>query len=116
MNIDVQTQGFSLTTAIEQHVRAQIQSQLDKLSDHVVSVDVFLRDINGPRGGLDKKVLMRTRLRSQPMLATEQTRSDLYDAIVAAARQTRRAVKRSVRKRKHLEKQAIRELNRMTVC
>ncbi len=113
MNIQLHTQGFDLTPAIESHTRKQLSFHLANFARHVVSVDVFLRDINGPKGGPDKKVLIRARLASRMTIAIERTRSNLYAAVSSAARQTKRTVKRSLNKQRRMEKLALRTLNRL---
>jgi ribosomal subunit interface protein len=110
MNIQLQVQGFEMTPAIDAHVRRQIDFNLANFQSHVISVDVYLRDINGPKGGEDKKALVCIRLASRIMVKVERTRQDLYVAISLAARQAKRAVKRSLSKHRHMEKLALREL------
>ena len=55
MNVNIQTQGFALTPSIGSRVHERINSALDRYGQDVVSIDVFLRDINGPKGGEDKQ-------------------------------------------------------------
>lgn len=110
MNIQLQVQGFELTPAIDAHVRRQIHFNLASFETHVISVDVYLRDINGPKGGSDMKALVCIRLASRIVVKVERTRADLYAAMSLAARQAKRAVKRSLSKHRHMEKLALREL------
>ena len=113
MNILLHTQGFDLTPAIEAHARKQLHLHLANFSSYIVSIDVFLRDINGPKGGTDMKVLIRANLETRNTVTVENTRADLYDAISIATRQTKRAVRRSVSKHRRMEKFALRKLNRV---
>jgi ribosome-associated translation inhibitor RaiA len=113
MNILLHTQGFDLTPAIEAHARKQLHLHLANFSSYIVSIDVFLRDINGPKGGTDMKVLIRANLETRNTVTVENTRADLYDAISIATRQTKRAVRRSVSKHRRMEKFALRKLNRL---
>ena len=113
MNINLQAKDFELTPSIEAHVLKQLRLHLSNFAAHIVAVDVFLRDINGPKGGPDKKVLICTQLGTRAKVTVERTRTDLYVAVSCAVRQTKRAVRRSFRKRRHLEKLTLRELQRM---
>ena len=110
MNIAIRTQGFELTRAINRFACSQLESALKSYSDMVVSVDVFMKDINGPKGGEDKQVLVRTRLRTGQVIAIECTRANLYNAIAATTRRSKRSVRRALRKLRRIEKLRIREL------
>lgn len=112
MNIQLQTQGFDLTDAIDLHARSQLHFHLAAFNSDVISVDIFLRDINGPKGGPDKKALIRVQLTSRMTVTVERTRSDLYVALTDAARQTKRAVRRSLSRHRRMERLALRDLNR----
>lgn len=114
MNTHIHTQGFELTSAIEQHTQTQLQFHLANFSAHIVAADVFLRDINGPKGGPDKKVLIRVQLRSKITVTIERTRSNLYTAVSTAARQAKRAVRRNLNKHRRMERFALREMGRVT--
>lgn len=111
MKINLESQGFELTTAIRAHVHKQLNFNLANFASHIISVDVFLRDINGPKGGADMKALLHVKLGSsgQP-IKVESTRSDLYASITLATRQAKRAVKRTLSKQRHMEKLALRHL------
>lgn len=110
MRIYLQTQGFELTAEIDAHVRKQLARNLAKSKQHIIAVDVFLGDINGPRGGADKKVLVCVQMTSRLAVRLEAVHADLYAAIALASRKAKRAVKRTVRRHKRIEKSDLREL------
>ena len=114
MRIYIQTQGFELTAAIDQYVRRQLSSKLAGAEDSVVAVDVFLEDMNGPKGGIDKKALVCVQLVSRLAVRFEAVHDDLYRAIGVAARKTRQNVKRALRKHKRLNKAELREFRQYT--
>ena len=98
MDIKISAQGLRLDTSTDAFVHEHLHSALQRFEDQVVSVDAFLKDINGPKGGIDKQVLVRIRLRNRQVIATEITRADFRAAIVVAARKAKRAVRRSLKK------------------
>jgi len=114
MNIQLHTQGFELTDAINAHVRRQINFNLVNFEGHIVSVDVFLSDINGPKGGPDKKALVCVHLDSRSTVTVERTRADLYAAITLVSRQAKRTVTRALNKHRRMEKGALRELRQLS--
>jgi putative sigma-54 modulation protein len=113
MNIRLQTQGFDVTPAIDAHARNEVARNLANARDHVTAVDVFLSDINGPRGGEDKKALIRIQLASRLVVKVEKVSADLYVALSVAARRARHTVKRTLRKHKRIERSALRQLRQL---
>jgi putative sigma-54 modulation protein len=110
MRTYIQTQGFELTAEIDAHVRKQLARNLARSEQNIVAVDVFLGDVNGPKGGEDKKALVCVQLTSRLAVRLEAVHADLYAAIALASRKAKRAVKRTVRKHKRIEKSGLREL------
>jgi ribosomal subunit interface protein len=110
MRIFLQTQGFELTPEIDAHVRKQMNRSLARAEQHIITVDVFLGDINGPKGGVDKKALVCVQLASRLAVRLEAVHADLYSAIALASRKAKRAVRRTVRKHKRVEKADLRML------
>lgn len=110
MNITTATQGFELNGAIDAFVRNRLYAALKRLSVHVIAIDVFARDTNGPRGGVDKQVLMRVQLPNRQQVVIETAHENLYAAIEKGAKRTKRAVRRHLRKARHIEKQRLSDL------
>lgn len=98
MNIRINSQGFSLTTAIANNVHERLSRAFQRFADDIVAVDVYLKDINGPRGGADKQASVRVKLRNQITVFVDSVRDNLYAAIGDASRRAKRAVKRSIKK------------------
>lgn len=110
MDIRLQTQGFDLTPAIDAHVRKELAQNFLNIRDGITAVDVFLSDINGPRGGEDKKALVRIQLASRLVVSIEKVHADLYIAMSKAARCASHTVKRKLRKQKRIQKTTLRKL------
>jgi ribosomal subunit interface protein len=104
MNVRIQTQGFSLTPAIGAWVHEQMRSAVSRYADEIIGVDVFLRDLNGPRGGHDKQAVVRLHLRHNAPMAVTSTYDDLYRAIDDAARRAGRTVRKSVKRKRRIER------------
>lgn len=108
MNIIINAQGFEMTRAIDAAVRTQFDAALRRLSERIDSIDVYLSDVNGPRGGRDKRIVARIRLFGRDAFAVESTRSDLYEAIGVCASRAKRVVRRGVRKERRVERFSLR--------
>ena len=110
MNITTMTQGFELSDAIRAFVRNRLHVALKRLSVHVIAIDVFAKDMNGPKGGVDKQVLIRVQLPNRQQLVIQTAHENLYAAIEKGAKRTKRAVRRHLRKSRQIDKQRLSDL------
>ncbi len=110
MNINVKAHVFQLTPALEANVRGHLERALDRFDENVVSVDVSLKDVNGPRGGADKQVFVLISLQQGRLVPVEAVHANMYTAIRRSADRARRAVKRALNKHRRINKRALRRL------
>lgn len=94
MHIDIHTQGFSLTPGLRQYVEKRMAYALSHGDESIMRLNVRLSDINGPRGGDDKRCLIEARLKQAPAVVIEDVEADLYVAIDRAAERAGRALAR----------------------
>ena len=94
MQIDIQTRQFSLTNALRNHAERRLRFALTCCDDHIQQVVMRLSDINGPRGGADKRCHLRVVLTGLPDVVVEDTEADLYVAIDRATGRAGRTVGR----------------------
>lgn len=98
MNINLIAHGLRIDAGTDAFVRKQVHSALRRFDNQVFSVDAYLKDINGPKGGIDKQVLVRVRLQNGRVITAEVARARLRAAVVICLRKARRAVRRSLKK------------------
>ena len=94
MKIGIQCRGFSLTSAIAGRVRKRLDFILGRGFNRLRRVDVTLSDLNGPRGGVDKRCQIKLSLDGLRPVIIEDVQSDLYMAIDRAAGRASRTVLR----------------------
>ena len=92
--LSIQSRGFTLTTALKQRVRERIGLILGNMGHPVMNVDVRLSDINGPRGGIDKKCQIHIRLSGYQSVTVTDIQHDMYYAIDRAASRATRTMRR----------------------
>jgi ribosome-associated translation inhibitor RaiA len=92
MQIVIQTRGFPLTEALENRVRTRLRFNISRLAGRVRRVIVRLSDINGPRGGVDKRCLIEVRLDGLSTVVIEDVQTDMYTAIDRATARAARTV------------------------
>ena len=102
MRIDIHTNGFELTDGLREHTVRRLQFALSWASYDVRKVIVRLSDINGPRGGNDKRCSIQIPLPRTADIVIEDTEADLYVAIDRAVDRAERSVARRLeRQREH---------------
>ena len=94
MRIDIQTRGFNLTDGLRAHTERRLHFALGWARHDVRKAVVRLYDINGPRGGSDKRCQILNQLPRTQDVVIEDTESDLYVAIDRAAARAGQALDR----------------------
>ncbi len=96
MTVDITAREIPVTPAIAAHVSRRVGFALGRFAPRLGRVAVRLADVNGPRGGADKRCrIMVTLGRGGPVVVEEQD-ADLYAAVDAATGRAGRAVARSL--------------------
>ena len=96
MQIDIQSRGFTLTDALLGYAKRRLHFAMSKCSDQINRVVIRLSDINGPRGGADKRCHVQVVMTGMPDVVVEDTEVNLYDAIDRAIDRTSRTVGRKI--------------------
>lgn len=94
MHFDIRAHGFDLTDGLREHAERRLIYALDWAHHDVSKVSVRMSDINGPRGGNDKRCQVRISLPRVREVVVEKTDADLYVAIDRAIERTERTVAR----------------------
>lgn len=103
----IHSQGIDISRHNERVIRNQIHRALGRFSTHVRMVSVHIKDVNGPRGGPDTSVIVRTRLRGRVELSASARRSRLLAASSSAVQRTRRQVKRAIRRQQSFSRMSF---------
>lgn len=101
MQTDIQSKGFTLTDGLRDYLMKRLAYGLSHGDGHITRVTVRLSDINGPRGGADKRCFIEVKLKGTSAVVVEDTEADLYVAIDRATERAGRSmVRRLARQRK----------------
>ena len=96
MRIVIQAYGFVLTEALKTYTEQRLAATLGWAGYRMRKLAVSLSDINGPRGGIDKRCKIQVQLDGGREVVIEDTEADLYVAIDRAANRADRAMVRRV--------------------
>lgn len=79
-------QGVSMSPALEEHIKKQLQSVERRFGERLTRIEVYLTDVNGPKGGLNKQCKLEARPRGGDPLMAELLHEDAYDAVTGAVK------------------------------
>lgn len=99
MHIEIQARGFDLTDGLREHTERRLNFSLSWAVHDVSKISVRLQDINGPRGGEDKRCRVQVVFPGARDVVIEDTEADLYVAIDRAVDRAERSVARRLGKR-----------------
>lgn len=96
MNMDIQGVNLDLTDAIIEHTQRRVSAALDQHADDVQRVEVRLRDLNGPKGGVDMQCDISVKLSTGDEVLIKKTEADLYSVVSHAADSLKVSVNRKL--------------------
>lgn len=92
--------GATLDPEDRDTIARKLGRRLGKFVSSIERVSVRLSDVNGPKGGVDHKVLIKVVLSGLPSVVVERRESSLQRAANDAIATTAQAVRRSVQRRR----------------
>ncbi len=92
--------GATIDAQDRDTIARKLGLRLGKFASSIERVSVRLSDVNGPRGGVDHKCLIKVVLSGLPSVVVEHRDSSLQRAANGAISATAQAVRRSVRRRR----------------
>ncbi|MGH9382765.1 MAG: HPF/RaiA family ribosome-associated protein [Vicinamibacterales bacterium] len=81
MHINVRGQKRLISNALKSYTEGRVRSRLEHIAAPITSVVVQVADLNGPRGGIDKRAGISARLLFGGPLYAEARGADAYDAV-----------------------------------
>lgn len=100
MQLDIRAHGFSLTAGLREYAERRLHFALDWARHDVSKVVLRFTDINGPRGGDDKRCQLRIPLARMREVVIEDTAADLYVAIDRAIDRAGRTLERRLSRKR----------------
>ena len=115
--LDVRAHGFSLTDALYQYAREHIAAKLARHARSIQAVIIRFDDINGTKGGVDKRCRIEVLIRGRKPIVTQELDQDLRAAMDRAADRSEVAVTRAIERRRTTPRQRGRKIvrNRKTL-
>jgi ribosomal subunit interface protein len=99
MELSIRGMNFDLTDAILGHVQRRLDGALSFYAPRLRGVTVRISDVNGPRGGVDKRCHLEV-AGDIGSLQVEEVDADLYRAVDRAAARLRKQLARGYGRRR----------------
>jgi ribosome-associated translation inhibitor RaiA len=94
MQIDLRANGIEMSDSLREHTQRCLNFGLDWARQDVSRVVITLSDINGPRGGNDKRCQLRIPLPKMRDVVIEEIAGDLQVAITRSVDRAARSLER----------------------
>jgi len=104
MRLDIRGLDIDLTDALMVHVQKQLKQALARSSARIGTVHVYVNDVNGPHGGIDKRCQLEVAFHGGGTAFVEDVNKDMYVAISRAAARLKRMVRRQSDRRHPTER------------
>jgi len=104
MRVSICGLNFRLTDALVRHVEDCVEAALGSASGRIDQVTVRLDDINGPRGGRDKRCRIVLWLRRTGVMVAQAVHENLYVAVEQAAAKAKDMIRRHRTRRRSLHR------------
>jgi len=98
--LQIRTSGAALTAAMDERTRRLLRRRLARFETLVERVDVRVKDVNGPRGGVDTVARIHVSVAGRPPVFVEERAADAERALSRAAASVTRAMTSTTGKRR----------------
>lgn len=96
MKLEIRRQGVEVSEAFQTHIERRLAFALGRFSPQIQRVAVYLADLNGPKGGVDKQCRLVARLLRLGVVTVEEQDAELTALIDRASDRLARAVQRKL--------------------
>ncbi len=100
MKLGIRSHAIELKPAIERHIERRLYIALRSFERHIDETIVSIRDVNGPRGGMDLQGQAVVHCRRGTPIVVRGKADNVYVLVSQLANAVRRAVKSRIRRRR----------------
>lgn len=100
MNIDLQARDFNLTDSHKSQIQQKLKVVLSRFGHKIRLARVVLSDINGPKGGKDKRCAIRIEVNNHKTVVVEEVTENMFESINRCSQRVKRTLTRLLNKRR----------------
>lgn len=95
------TSQIELSAEDASAIEKRVQTAMSRLSGDVEVVDIVVRDVNGPKGGVDQFVRLTAHLKSLPAITVSDCHRSVLGAAASCAQRLSQSVRRQLDRFRH---------------
>jgi len=104
MRIDLQCEGLEPAQGLHEYVLRKMRMAIGRFRDHIQWARIKVADVNGPRGGVDKRCVVQLRLRNRPDVIFAVTEVEAQSAVDRAAERVAQVLVRRLGRQRRIGK------------
>ena len=110
MRIDLQCEGLEPAQGLRDYVAHKMRTAIGRFRDHIQWARIKVADVNGPRGGVDKRCVVQLRLRNRPDVIFAITELEAHSAVDRAAERVARVLVNRLGRQRRIRREATPQL------
>jgi ribosome hibernation promoting factor len=99
MQLELHVRGTYVAETLRRYAEHRFRFALRRFSHRVRRLRIYIADLNGPRGGVDKQCRILAEVAPSGSLVLKETDTHVYEAMDRAADRLRRCVRRDLKRR-----------------
>lgn len=99
MELELRVRGTYFLEALRNYTEHRLRFSVRRLGHSIKRLRVSVEDLNGPRGGVDKRCRIIAEISPSGKLIIEETDPRIHEAVDRAADRLRRSVRRELKRR-----------------
>lgn len=100
MELSIRHRHLDMSEPLEAYIARRLRFAIGAFDSRITSVDVRVADVNGPRGGIDKRCIITVLMRPIGRVFALAMESDAYSAVDRAATRIRAVLVRTLNRRR----------------
>jgi putative sigma-54 modulation protein len=107
MRIVVRSKHMQLDESVRETISRRLGFALSRFAERIRSTEVRVADVNGPRGGIDKRCMIAVRMAGAGTVVVEDEHADPHVAVARAFERIGHAVARLLERRREGRKHGL---------
>ncbi len=100
MIFDIRSGHVNLRSNLKDYIEERLDRSLERVSNRVSHVTVHLDDVNGPKGGIDKRCLAEAHLIRSGHIVADVMAGDIRTAVDLAADKLSQQIRKEIDRRR----------------
>tara|TARA_R110002072_G_scaffold105495_1_gene230589 strand:+ start:713 stop:1069 length:357 start_codon:yes stop_codon:yes gene_type:complete len=104
MKIDIQAGSLSLSEDERDSVKQRVLMRLARFQDNIHSLNIYFKDINGPKGGIDKECTLTLKVNNLEEVVISSKAESLINAVDRSTERAKSLLARRLKKSQRQKK------------